>query len=153
MYDLKLMPCRYEMLKSIVAAANKINVPFIGYTGKDLVSAGISDDLGIFYFIPKIAKLFNLPLNQAINAFFYGIISLSFILGFIGFFLLYKQVIPRIVATTMLLSLLFVSLHVGDVYMAYSLSCVSLIPLSLYFIKQQHSFLFVFLRFNHWFFQ
>jgi len=148
MTEINIMPCRYKVLEYLIAVTDKINVPFIGYDGNDLVSAGVMDDLGIYYFIPKIKEIFSLSLDQAIVIFFYGIVLVAFALGLAGFLLLYKSLLPRIIAFTALLSLSFLSLRVGDVYIAYSASTIAVFPLFLYFIKQKKlNYMFIFYSF------
>jgi len=74
-----LMPFRYQHLQWTLKGLEMTGVPLIEYDGTKYLPAGISDDTGIYYFIPQIAKLLNVNLDWAIFIFF----TFSFLLPII----------------------------------------------------------------------
>jgi len=134
---MSLMTGRYESLQRIVAAADKVAVPFVGYDGNAFISCGISDDVGIYYFIPQLVSSFGVSLDQAINLFFYGLLFIGFFLGLLGFFLLYKSLLARSLSLVALTTLFLVSTRLIDVYVAYVVGVVAIMPLFLYFLKRE----------------
>lgn len=125
------------MLQQALAGLDRTGTPLVAYDGKVLFPAGASDDIGIYYFIPKIAVSLHLSINQAINVFFIGLLLVSLILGTIGLFLLFKKWLSRLVALVGLLGLGLFSLKVGDIYLTYVYTVVSIIPLFLYFMQSK----------------
>ena len=65
-----LMPFRYQHLQWTLKGLEMTGVPLIEYDGTKFLPAGISDDTGIYFFIPQIAKLLNVSLDWAIFIFF-----------------------------------------------------------------------------------
>lgn len=124
------------MLSQLIAAQHKISVPFIGFDGTTLIRSGISDDLGIFYFIPKIASLFGLSLQAAINSFFYSLIVISAGVALISFFALYERWLQRLICIVGLALLSWKAVEVGDVYIVYATSIMMVVPAFLYYSKK-----------------
>ncbi|MBE0447664.1 MAG: hypothetical protein IBX64_06135 [Actinobacteria bacterium] len=127
------MPIRYQMLQEALAGYEKTGVPLVAYDGKSLQPAGFGDDIGIYYVIPKIVHAFGLSIDQAITAFYIGIILVSLALGLIGSFLLFKTWSGRLVALISLFGVALYSFRVGDVYLAFTYITIAIVPLSLYF--------------------
>lgn len=142
---MNLMPCRLISLIQTLQGYQKTGIPLIAFDGKKLSPIFTADDLGIYVIIPKIATFLNLSIEQAIHVFFYSILIIPFIIGFLGFFKLYQSTAQRIIASIWLVLLALFAARIGDVYLAYAACTVSLIPWCLYFVKKGHfsnSFLF-----------
>lgn len=139
-----IMECRYTFLQKLIAALDKVCVPLVGFDGTKLVPFLNFDDVGIYIFIPKIVKFFQISLDQAIDLFFYSQLSITFCLGLLGFLLLFRT-LPSIVFSflSFALFLRFSYYSVFDVYVEYLVSTMSIIPLFLYFmLKNPESKLF-----------
>lgn len=134
---MNIMECRYDALREALAGYEKTGMPFLGYDGVSVKYPGFGDDQGIYYLIPKIANLFQITLDQAINVFFGGMILFSLLLGFTGSFLLFKRKASRFIAVLGLGFLSFIAYKISDVYIAASSSAVATIPLFVFFIKRQ----------------
>ncbi|MEW5705272.1 MAG: hypothetical protein AB1743_00445 [Actinomycetota bacterium] len=135
--EITIMQCRYDMLKDAIAGYNKTGMPLVSYSKGTLGSAGFGDDVGIYYFIPKIAHTFNLSLNQSINIFFISMALISLVLGIIGSFLLFKTWWGRAIALIGMLALTLVSIRVGDVYIASASIVLMVIPIFLYLVHSK----------------
>jgi len=132
-----IMQCRYTALQEALAGYDKTGVPLVAYNGKALLPAGFSDDIGTYYFIPKIAHTFSLSITQSINIFFVGMLLISLILSVTGFFLLFRSWTSRFISVVGLLGLAFLAFRIGDVYLIFVYTILSLIPIFLYLIQNE----------------
>lgn len=93
---MKIMPTRYENLELYLEGLKQTGQPLVQHNGSEFVLS-TGDTIGTYYFVPKIAELFNLKLDTSINLFFGFIIAFSYILGNVFLFLIRnaKLKIPR----------------------------------------------------------
>jgi len=134
---MNMMPCRYETLKYMLAGFAKTRMQLVGYNGSSLFPSDGSDDMGMYYFVPKVARLFDLTLDQAICLFFYGMIIFSLLLALTGFFLLSRSWLFRIIATVVLISFSYIACRgITDVYLVKSFIVLAVVPLALYFLRR-----------------
>jgi len=134
---MEIMPSRYQRLQEAIAGYEKTGNPLISYDGEMFKPCTVSDDIGIYYFVPKIAHLLNISIDHAIDIFFIGMIICSLVLGIIGVLLLFKTWLSRSVAVVALFLLAFVSFKVGGLYLVSPSITVSIVPLFLYFTKNK----------------
>ena len=134
---MNIMSCRLIALKNIFLGYQKTGIPLIEFDGTKLTPSFPSDDIGIYVLIPKIATLFNLNIEQAINFFFYSILFVPPLIGIIGFLLYYQSTLQRIIAVGAMLLLTRQAYALGDVYLAYFACVTALVPWSLYFYKRK----------------
>ena len=134
---MEIMPSRYQKLYETLAGYEKTGIPFISYDGEIFKPSTSSDDIGIYYFVPKIAHVLNITIDQAINVFFGGMILFSLVLGIIGALLLFKTWLSRSVAAVALFLLAFVSFKIGGLYIVAPYITVSIVPLFLYLTKNK----------------
>lgn len=133
------MGYRYQALQESLAGYLKTGMPLVAYDGKDLKSAGFGDDIGLYYFIPKIAYSLHISVDQAVNLFFVLLTLASLALGMIGFYLLFKDYLGRLVAFIGLFLLSLLSITIGDIYLIYFSIVMAFVPLFLYFSKTKKS--------------
>lgn len=134
---MSIMPCRYEMLQQVLAGFQKTGVQLIGYDGHSFCPSGTSDDVGLYYFVPKLVRLFGISLDHAVNLFFYGMVAASFVLALVGFFLLSRSWIFRAIATIALTGFCYISCRsMTDVYLVQSSIALAVIPIALYFMRK-----------------
>jgi hypothetical protein len=69
---MEIMGSRYRQLQEALEGYQLTGTALISQTGQGLGPAGVSDDIGTYYFIPKIAVTFALTLDQTIEL-FYGL--------------------------------------------------------------------------------
>ncbi|MBI4532289.1 MAG: hypothetical protein HY709_12300, partial [Candidatus Latescibacteria bacterium] len=131
------MPFRYQGLQEALTGLGKTGISLVAYDGNILKPAGFSDDVGIYYVIPKIAYTFNISIDQSMNLFFIGLVLVSWALGIIGSFLLFRTWLSRVVAFVGLLLLSLIVLKVGDVYLVPPSVAVAIVPFFLFFAKDK----------------
>lgn len=133
--NVAIMSWRYNELVNTVLGYKKTGVSLLAQNGNNLYQAGLSDDPGIYYFIPKIVTHFNLTINQGINLFFLLLVGASAIAGI--FFLVYKEkvLLGKIISVVGIFAVSIFSLLMGDIYIASSSVAIGLIPVWLYFYK------------------
>jgi hypothetical protein len=127
------------MLQQTLAGLENLHVPLVAiYQGK-IVASGVMDDLGIYYFIPKLAQLTGLSLNTVIPYFFTGILLLSLALAFIGYCLLCKTFFGRFISLIVLADVYTIVAPYSDVYVAQAAVPLSIMPLFFYFLHSASS--------------
>ncbi len=132
-----MMPWRYDELVATVAGYQKTGAQLVGYDGAKVFPSGISDDIGLYYFVPKFVRLFNCSLDQAINFFFYGMVIGACLIGIAGFCALTKSLVSRIFATAYLAAFSYYScMGMTDTYLVFSSCALAVIPWILYFMKR-----------------
>jgi len=127
-----LMPFRYQHLQWTLKGLEMTGVPLIEYDGTKFLPAGISDDTGIYFFIPQIAKLLNVSLDWAIFIFFSSIFITSLFLSFFLLFKLFPHKNQKAITTYFILIIFLFCFFRGDIYIFTAISVSTLIPLFLY---------------------
>jgi len=145
-----IMDSRYQKLQMAVDGYQQTGVPLIAYNGNQLNPAGFSDDVGIYYFIPKLADITGLPLDTSAELFFLGMAVTALIFGILGSLLVFKNWTGKGIAIFALSLVLAISYRKGDVYLISSAIIVAIVPLFLYLFKtntkiKAFHFLFLFL--------
>jgi hypothetical protein len=139
---------RYPHLIATLAGYLKTGIPLVEYDETKYLPCITNDDIGIYLFIPKIVKFFNISLDTAIDLFFYGIISLSIVCGIIGFFLYYKSWIARAISIVGLGGAFHLMISIGDVYSVGPACMIGIIPFFLYLMNENSIYLNIFLFFS-----
>ena len=134
---INIMGCRYETLKAVLVGFAKTGVALVGFNGEKFFPADSPDDPALFYFVPNLVKFFDISLDQAIYFFFYSMIFLSFFLAVIGFFLLSKSWLFRIISIGATCVFWFLALReTTDVYLMNAIIVFAVIPIAVYFFRQ-----------------
>ena len=128
------MPTRYRALAQTLEGLKETGTDLIASNNGNIAPCVTHDDLGSYLYIPKLAKWFNLTLDQSINVFYLSLITLAFILSITGFFLLFRNRLSRIISMIGVIAVSMFSYLVGDVYIAYSFAILSIVPLLLYIV-------------------
>ena len=131
-----LMPFRYEQLDQTLIGYQMTGMPLVTYDSNQFIPAGISDDTGIYYFVPKIANFFNLGLDQSISAFFLFFFCSSILVSLFSIFKIFPNIKQR---ATSLFFVFTISVYMflrGDIYIMSSTTMLTIIPLSYYLKKK-----------------
>ncbi|MBI4022813.1 hypothetical protein HY375_01465 [Candidatus Berkelbacteria bacterium] len=139
-----IMDSRYQDLVRAVDGYAATGQPLVGLAPGEpspgfagtLFAAGYSDDLGSYAFIPLIARLLDVSLDQAITIFFVGIIGLSTLLGLVGSWLLFRRWPERLMLAFGIAFLVYRSLRIGDVYVVPAMAVVAVLPLFLVLVTR-----------------
>jgi hypothetical protein len=133
---IEIMRTRYWDLTYTLAGFERTGVPLVAVDGTILGPAGGLDDVGSYFLIPKFSALFGLPLPRAIDLFYDCLLFLGFLIGTVGFLVLYKSRLARTVALVGLLALAALAYHVGDVYVLFFLTMIVATPWTLALIPR-----------------
>ncbi len=133
---MELMPIRLEKINQAIQGYEQTGVPLIYYDGKALSPAGVKDEIGVSYFIPLMARLFDLDAQQAASCFYYGVIGFSFALGFAGACLLFRSWVTRSLTLLGFIWLGILSVNNGSVYSVPPATVVAVLPWFLYFCNK-----------------
>src|SRR5260370_39287658 len=74
-----------------VAGYERGGVPLVGFDGTKLTPAGEGDDLGVYYFIPKVVTDFHLSVAKSIDLFIVRMIVFPLLVGLPGLYLLFSH--------------------------------------------------------------
>ena len=130
-----MMDSRYESLHQTLMGTNKADIPLIAHDGINFIIPGGSDNQGIHYFIPTIAKYLDIPLDNAIIVFYFSWNLLALGLGILGSLLLYKSYLQKLISIVALLLLSIIVFRHGYIYSFQASAVIATIPLFIYFIK------------------
>jgi hypothetical protein len=130
-----LMPFRYQHLEQTLKGYQMTGVPLVEYNGTSFQPAGVSDDTGIYYFIPKIASFFQIDLSLAISLFFSFFLAISIITSLYASFKLFPGKKQKIVSAYFLTIIYLFCFLRGDIYIFTALAAFTVIPLFLRFIE------------------
>jgi len=146
---MNIMPSQYEKLAEALSGYEKTGIPLIAYDGNMFKPAGLGDDIGLYYILPKIIHTFGISVDQAIQVFLTGVIFLSLVFGIIGCLLLFKRWALRFLGVVELILIAYLSLKIGGIYTILSSVPILIIPLFLYFSERHknHPFFIIFLLF------
>jgi hypothetical protein len=132
-----LMDCRYEHLMYALEGYKKTGVALIEHDGQSLLPSFTCDDIGLYCLIPKLATFLGISLDTSLALFFYGLGSIAFLSGLVGFFFLYRSGFSRAISFIGLVLLAFVSSRFMDVYQLYTITAVACIPWILYVMQKK----------------
>ena len=135
----RMMSGRYDWIVASFLGYKKTAISLVSFVDGALESFSSRDDLGIYYFVPKLAVFFNISIDRAINVFFYGIIALSLFISFVAFFVYYKRFYSRIFAAICLSFLSVVLVSVQDFFIFYALVLIVAVPVFLYLFSKKRS--------------
>jgi hypothetical protein len=126
------------MLKEALSGYLKTGIPFIAYDGKGLKPAGVGDDMGMYYFIPKITRLLGISIDQSIDLLFITMTIVSLVIGIIGLYLFLKNLKTKVLGILAIILLTYWCYFLsGGIYIMFLLVTIAIIPLLLYFSRQR----------------
>jgi hypothetical protein len=136
---MEIMPCRMKVLEDAIIGYQKSNTPLIcGQEQNGSISfyaAGANDDLGIYYFVPKIAHLFGTGVKESLDVFFISIIGISCFLGICGLLFCFRRWESRLLSISILLGIVTYLLLFCDVSLVAPAIVLGLVPWACYFTR------------------
>jgi hypothetical protein len=130
---MEIMGERLGRLKEAIRGYDETGTSLIFFDGEIFRPAGITDHIGANYFIPLLARSFDLEAQEAATFFYYGIMWSSVIISFIGSCFLFRSWASRGLAFFGLLWLAKISIYSGDLYIVPPATIAALVPWFLYF--------------------
>jgi len=132
----RVMGARYQDLLEATAGYQRTGIPLVALNGISFAPAGPVDDLGIYYFIPKLSQILGWTVFRAIDVFYLSILCLSFILGSLGLYLWAGSQFVKWLSLAWLLVLTAWSYHAGDVYIFSMFASVVAVAWVLYVLRE-----------------
>jgi len=123
---------RYLHLKYAIAGLEKTGTALVGYDGRRLIPLDGSDDSGIYYVVPKLARLLDWPLDRTLHVFFALAVGLAVVAALGGIFLIVRHWTARVYGVVSILAMAAMAYHSRDVYATLFCVTAGLIPLFLY---------------------
>ena len=142
----RFMPLRFVLAQQAVAGYERGGVPLVGFDGTKFTPAGEGDDLGVYYFIPKVVTDFHLSVAKSIDLFVVSLIVFPLLVGLPGLYLLVSRQSYSPWGIVALCGLAAITARYGDVYVVQAGVIVALVPWILYLAggHPQYSFLAIF---------
>jgi MFS family permease len=128
---LGIMECRRDELERTLNVLNETGVSLVSAYNNGYVPAGGSDDKGMYYFIPWLAKLFGLSSAQATQVFYLILIALGVAVATFAFSLLFKSWYSRLISLfgfSFLAGFLTCWFGHSDIYLAGFFAVATVIP-------------------------
>jgi hypothetical protein len=125
---MNIMPIRYKSMIDAVQGYQSTGMPLVASQNGHLYPAGFSDDMGIYYFIPKLIAGFGFSIDQAIDIFFTTIALLMYACAVAGLFRFFMQWNQRLVGLVVLSVLSIYAFKFGDVYIVSFFFTVATVP-------------------------
>jgi len=123
---IRIMSARYLDLVRAEAGLEKTNLLGLGFESGQWTPT--TDDVGVYIIVPRLAHGLGLPIRCAYDLFFSLLITVSFVLGTIGFLSLTPARWPRLVGLFALTIVSLLAFRVGDVYILLGMIPVALVP-------------------------
>ncbi len=130
------MECREIVLKQTLEGLEATNIPLVALENGSYIPAGYTDDLGIYYFIPLIAKWLGITADRATDLFLGSLLALSVSFAVLSFFFLFKNWLQRAV----IIGYLLLALRYSDVYIAPLFAVCAVIPCYILWDEQKAKF-------------
>jgi hypothetical protein len=128
---IRIMGARYDQLENALRGYEKFHVPLVSYDGRMFGPAGATDDVGAYYFVPRLALHLRMPLRRTIDGFYLTVLVVAFGLGILGCYLTLRTGMAKMWAIMELVLLMAVAYGVGDVYILQAAVVVAIVPLAL----------------------
>ncbi len=135
-----MMEYRYRQLENTISALNETNIPLTSLVNNSYTPAGFTDDLGIYYFIPWIAKFLGISLDPAINIFFGLLLFIGITISLCCFSFAFKQGAARMISSVGLGLLMIAAYRYSDVYSTSYFAIASTIPLFILWDQKSSKF-------------
>jgi hypothetical protein len=134
----RIMPTRYVEMHEALAAYCETGVPLVATDGSRYYPAGLGDDLGIYYFIPRFAVLAHLKLPKAIRLFFEAPLIFSMLIGIAFLLPSLENWKLKVWAILSLLVMTYSALRRGDVYTFQTIAVLFIVPWSLHLERKKN---------------
>jgi len=140
----RIMPCRLSGLQSTIDGFERTGVELVAYDDSCMLGepnvlgpAGLSDDVGSYYFIPKVVELTGVELNNVIHIFYGGFVLVSLLVGGVFLWRYCETVYGKMISLSALFLLAIIIAGIGDYYVYSGAIPLMFLPWWL-FIKKQN---------------
>jgi hypothetical protein len=134
---LRLMPTRYVELRRAARGLSCSGVPLVAFDGLRYRPAAWTDDPGLFFFVPELARAMRVDLVTATDVLLIGVVLLASGFGLLGFLRTVETKLGRRVGIVAFLLLTIVEVVAGDVYVMNAAPAIACVPWILYFVSRK----------------
>jgi hypothetical protein len=134
-----MMGERYANLQETLEGYRRTGVPLVAYDGVHFTAAAPTDDAGLYYLVPKLARSLNLDLVASLKLFFLLLFVGASAAALGAAFLMFKDWLSRVVALLGLVPLVLISYWAKDLYAVQSAIVVGVVPWFLYLMQRARS--------------
>lgn len=131
---MEIMGYRQQELDRALEGLRQTNVPLVSANGKLWQPSGNGDDVGIYYYVPKVAQWLDIGTPLALDVFYYTIMALAFVVATLGVLMYFRTVAGRAVAFAWLASTVCMMSPWNDVYLIAPCLALALVPLLLWLL-------------------
>lgn len=128
---------RYSAVINTLSGYLKTNTWLVGFDGGKYMPAGNSDDVGIFYLVPKLVSMFGVDIDAAFRLYYLLTTGVPLLLGLAGFWLYFQNKTHMVFAFFWTAVLGFLSFHYQGVCIMPIGVTLGTIPLWLAFTKER----------------
>lgn len=130
-----IMPCRGKSLEATVEGFNRTGVDLIAYNdtecnrvGEGFSAAGLTEDLGSFYIIPKLSVFLNINASDLAVYFYTLFVFFSFLIGAVSIFKMKINLLSKISSILILFGLSLIIAFINDYYIFFGALPILLFP-------------------------
>ena len=134
---LRLMPTRYVELRRAARGLSCSGVPLVAFDGLRYRPAAWTDDPGLFFFVPELARAIRVNLVTATDVLLIGVVLLASGFGLLGFLRTVETKLGRRVGIFAFVLLTIIELVAGDVYVMNAAAAIACVPWILYFVSHK----------------
>lgn len=134
---LHLMPSRYIALRQAARGLGCSGVALVAFDGLRYRPGAWTDDPGLYFFVPELARFFGLGLAATTDVLLIGVALLTSAFGLLGFLRTVETKLGRRVGVVAFLLLTIVELIAGDVYIMNAAPAIACVPWILYFVSRK----------------
>jgi len=134
---LRLMASRYVELRRAARALSCSGITLVAFDGLRYRPAEWSDDPGLYFLVPQMARIFGVGLATATDVFLTAVVLLTSVFGLLGFLRTAHTDLGERIGVVAFLLLTLVELIAGDVYIMNAAPAIACVPWVLYFVSHR----------------
>jgi len=138
----QIMPCRKSGLESVLKGHDLTSVDLISYDDscyagvREILSpSGLADNVGSFYFIPKLVQLTGVDLEVAVQLVYSGFVFIAFLSAVIAIWFYFQSLAGKIIGTIALAMVSLLTAAIGDYYVFAAALPMAIIPWLIQILK------------------
>ncbi len=135
-----IMPARYWELQASIDGLAKIQTPLVAAiqtdSGTTYRALGTTDDAGLYYFLPKLAQIFHLSLNEAWTLWFFGILAIAVAVGIYGMMRYLQSPLVKALYLIQLVGFAALVIKIGDIHELAPCLTIAILPFALRFLSE-----------------
>ena len=139
-----MMPCRGKSLDATTEGLKQTGIDLIAYNdvcnsidSKIYSAAGLTDNLGTFYLLPKLSVVFNYPASSIAVIFYSLIVIIAYVIGTTALWRVCTNKYSKVYSSVMTTLLALIMIGINDYYVLYGAVPLLLFPIFLLIRKTE----------------